>query len=88
MSKINIYGSSSDKWKDALFSHVDRDVFPKCFGGNYIEDGDEKCCKSVSFKCNFRSCLHMKINHTNLCLDYLGRQNTQGVICGTERRQR
>ncbi|TMW50710.1 hypothetical protein DOY81_004210 [Sarcophaga bullata] len=47
MSKINIYSSNSDKWKDALFSHVDRDVFPKCFGGNYVEDGDEKCSKSI-----------------------------------------
>lgn len=58
MSKINIYGTNSDKWKDALFNHVDKDIFPKCFGGNYVEDGDEKCCKSVTIKCNLESLIH------------------------------
>ncbi|XP_037808308.1 SEC14-like protein 2 [Lucilia sericata] len=43
MSKINIYKSGSDKWKDALFSHVDPNIFPKCFGGKFVENGDERC---------------------------------------------
>lgn len=47
MSKINIYKTGSDKWKDALFSHVDPNIFPKCFGGKYVENGDERCCGTV-----------------------------------------
>lgn len=63
MSKINIYKSGSDKWKDALFSHVDPDIFPKCFGGNYVENGDERCCGQVFYEDNNYMCtyIHAKI---------------------------
>ena len=48
MSKINIYKVGSDKWKEPLFSHVSPDVFPKCFGGNFVdEDGDPECKSKV-----------------------------------------
>lgn len=68
MSKINIYKSGSDKWKDALFSHVDPDIFPKCFGGNYVEDGDERCPSKVN---NFKKILYINLlrgykTHTNI----------------------
>lgn len=43
MSKIIIYKYGCDKWKKSLFQHVDPDIFPQCFGGNYSENGDGKC---------------------------------------------
>lgn len=49
MSKIKIYKTGSDKWKEPLFSHVDPNIFPKCFGGNYVdENGDPECKSKVS----------------------------------------
>ena len=50
VSKINIYKNGSDKWKESLFTHVDPNTFPKCFGGNYVdENGDPECKSKVRF---------------------------------------
>lgn len=46
VSKIKIYKKGSDDWKEAFFSHVDPDVFPKCFGGNYVDEYGDPNCKS------------------------------------------
>ncbi|XP_011180658.1 SEC14-like protein 2 [Zeugodacus cucurbitae] len=46
MSKIKIYKSGSDKWREPLFSHVDPNIFPKCFGGNYVDENGDPECKS------------------------------------------
>jgi len=46
MSKIKIYKVGSDKWKEPLFSHVSPDIFPKCFGGNYVDENGDPECKS------------------------------------------
>lgn len=48
MSKISISKYGSDKWKEAAFSHIDPDIMPKSFGGNLVENGDEKCPSKVS----------------------------------------
>lgn len=46
VSKINIFKTGSDKWKEMLFTHVDPNVFPKCFGGNYVDENGDPMCKS------------------------------------------
>lgn len=46
MSKIKIFKTGSDKWKEPLFSHVDPNIFPKCFGGNYVDENGDPECKS------------------------------------------
>ncbi|XP_037932870.1 SEC14-like protein 2, partial [Teleopsis dalmanni] len=48
MSKIKIYKTGTDKWKQDLFTHVDPNIFPKCFGGNYVdENGDPNCPSKI-----------------------------------------
>ncbi|XP_005186220.1 SEC14-like protein 2 [Musca domestica] len=47
MSKISISKYGSDKWKEAAFSHIDPDIMPKSFGGNLVENGDEKCPSKI-----------------------------------------
>uniref|UniRef100_A0A1I8PW55 CRAL-TRIO domain-containing protein n=1 Tax=Stomoxys calcitrans TaxID=35570 RepID=A0A1I8PW55_STOCA len=47
MSKISINKPGSDKWKEAAFSHINPDILPKAFGGNLVENGDERCPSKV-----------------------------------------
>ncbi|XP_030565422.1 SEC14-like protein 2 [Drosophila novamexicana] len=46
-SKIHIYKSGSDKWQQQLFSHVDPQKFPKCWGGQLVDKFGDPKCKSL-----------------------------------------
>ncbi|XP_030380121.1 SEC14-like protein 2 [Scaptodrosophila lebanonensis] len=45
-SKIHIHKVGTDKWKQALFSHVDPKVFPKSWGGQLVDEFGDPQCKS------------------------------------------
>ncbi|KAH8395097.1 hypothetical protein KR215_010134, partial [Drosophila sulfurigaster] len=46
-SKIHIYKSGADKWKQQLFSHVDPKIIPKSWGGNLVDKLGDPQCKSL-----------------------------------------
>ncbi|XP_034102709.1 SEC14-like protein 2 [Drosophila albomicans] len=46
-SKIHIYKSGADKWKQQLFSHVDPKIIPKSWGGELVDKLGDPQCKSL-----------------------------------------
>ncbi|XP_060655347.1 SEC14-like protein 2 [Drosophila nasuta] len=46
-SKIHIYKSGADKWKQQLFSHVDAKIIPKSWGGELVDKLGDPQCKSL-----------------------------------------
>ena len=46
VSKISINKVGSDKWQEAMFAQVSRDIIPKCFGGTLVDELDDPECKT------------------------------------------
>ncbi|EDV96418.1 SEC14-like protein 2 [Drosophila grimshawi] len=46
-SKIHIYKTGSDKWQQQLFAHVDPKNFPKCWGGQLVDEHGDPQCRSM-----------------------------------------